>query len=235
VRTAARPRAVAVTIATIALLAAACGGSDGSAEAGDGAGAAASAEADAGAAAGPDPSDWDAVLAEAEGQTVNWYMFGGSDRLNGYIDGYVTEAAAELGITVNQVPVSDTVEAVNTVLGERQAGLDDGGSVDLIWLNGENFLTGKQADLWLCGWAEDTPNSAAHVDWDDPAVASDFGEPVEGCEMPWNRAQSQVILQLGQRAGARLHGRTGGLGGGGDRPGHAARPAGRAGAPRPRR
>jgi putative spermidine/putrescine transport system substrate-binding protein len=145
-----------------------------------------------GSAEDPDPSDWEAVLAEADGQTVNWFMYGGDDLLNDYITSYVTDAAAELGVTVNQVRINDTVEAVNTVLGEQAAGRDTDGSVDLIWINGENFSTGKQADLWFCGWADRIPN-AELVDWEDPSINTDFGEPVEGCEAPWNRAQSVVV------------------------------------------
>jgi putative spermidine/putrescine transport system substrate-binding protein len=78
-------------------------------------------------------------------------MYGGDDLLNEYITGYVADAAAELGVTVNQVRINDTVEAVNTVLSEQSAGRDTDGSIDMIWINGENFATGKQADLWFCG------------------------------------------------------------------------------------
>ncbi|HEV2809904.1 MAG TPA: ABC transporter substrate-binding protein [Acidimicrobiales bacterium] len=139
-----------------------------------------------------DPGDWQAVLAAAEGQTVDWYMFGGSDNINEYVTGYVADAAAELGVTVNQVKVGDTVEAVNKVIGEVQAGRTNDGSVDLIWINGENFATGKQADLWYCGYVEDLPN-AKFVDFSDPAVTTDFGVPVEGCEAPWARAVSVLV------------------------------------------
>ncbi|MGD1941409.1 MAG: hypothetical protein ACFB0G_08840, partial [Leptolyngbyaceae cyanobacterium] len=45
------------------------------------------------------------------------------------------------------VPLNDTAEAVNKVVGEVQAGVTDGGSIDLIWINGENFRTLKQGNL----------------------------------------------------------------------------------------
>lgn len=140
---------------------------------------------------GFDLSDWSTVEEAAKGQTVNWYMFGGSDPINAYVNGYVADELEKKGITLNQVKVTDTAEVVNRVLGEKQAGKDDG-SVDMIWINGENFKTGKQADLWYCGWAEQLP-SAEFVDFEDPAVTSDFGEPVEGCEASWSRAQSLVV------------------------------------------
>jgi putative spermidine/putrescine transport system substrate-binding protein len=139
-----------------------------------------------------DVTDFDSVLAAAEGQTVDWYMFGGDDDLNGYVNGYVADELEALGITLNQVPVTDTVEAVDKVLGEIEAGRTDDGTVDMIWINGENFATGVQADLWFCGYPGALPN-AGIVDFDNPTIASDFGLPVEGCESPWQQANSALV------------------------------------------
>ena len=132
--------------------------------------------------------EWQAILDEANGQTVNWFMWGGSDRINSYVSDWVGAKAAELGVTINRVPLTDTVDAVNTVLGEKQAGRDEDGSVDMIWINGENFKTGKQADLWFCGWTEALPNYQ-YVDADSAAILNDFGTPVDQCESPWSHAQ----------------------------------------------
>ena len=137
-------------------------------------------------------SDWDAVLAEADGQSVNWYMYGGDDLLNTFVDDVVAPRLADLGVTLNQVRIDDTAEAVNKVLGEKQAGRTTGGSVDAIWINGENFATGVQADLWRCDWSEDLPN-AQYVDLDAPEVATDFGTPVNGCEAAWQQANSALV------------------------------------------
>ncbi|MAS56687.1 ABC transporter substrate-binding protein [Nocardioides sp.] len=137
-------------------------------------------------------SDWEAVLAEADGQSVNWYMYGGDDTLNAFVDDVVTPRLADLGVSLNQVRIDDTAEAVNKVLGEKQAGRTEGGSVDAIWINGENFATGVQADLWRCGWSQDLPN-ARYVDLDAPEVATDFGTPVDGCEAAWQQANSALV------------------------------------------
>lgn len=136
--------------------------------------------------------DWNSVLAAAEGQTVNWYMWGGSESINTFVDTFYGEALQErYGITLNRVPVADTVEVVNQVLSEREAG-QEVGSVDLIWINGENFLSLKQAEMLFPDWAQQLPNSAL-VDWDNPAVNLDFGEPVDDLESPWSSAQFQFI------------------------------------------
>ena len=173
-----RPRASLAAAVALAGLLTACSGTGGT---------------DTGAAASaPDAKNWDAVLAAADGQTVNWYMYGGDDTLNTFVNGELSDRLEKLGVTLNQVKIIDTVDAVNKVLAEKQAGRDDDGSVDMIWVNGENFSTGKQADLWTCGYPEDLPN-AQYVDFTDPAVTSDFGVPVEGCESVWQQADSALV------------------------------------------
>jgi putative spermidine/putrescine transport system substrate-binding protein len=137
----------------------------------------------------PTYATWDEVLEAARGTTVNWFMWGGDDIINTNVDNDIGDAVAEqFGVTLNRVPVSDTADAVNQVLDESAAGVSTDGSVDLIWINGENFRTLKDADLLYGPWAEDLPN-AEYVPWDDPAMANDFGTPVEGYESPWGHAQ----------------------------------------------
>ena len=145
--------------------------------------------------AAPAPADdWEAVLAQADGQSVNWYMYGGDDALNAFVEGEVSDRLAALGVTLNQVRITDTADAVNKVLGEQQAGRTSGGAVDAIWVNGESFVTGNQADLWRCDCAQDHPN-AQYADLESPAVATDFGVPTDGCEAAWQQANCQQSLE----------------------------------------
>jgi len=137
-------------------------------------------------------SQWKKILSEAKGQTVNWYMWGGGAKINTYVNDYIGAEAKKLGVTLNQVKLNATPEAVNKVLGEKQAGKNTGGAVDMIWINGENFATGVQADIWHCNWATKLPN-ARYVDWTSSSVNSDFGLPVNGCEAPWATASSGLV------------------------------------------
>ncbi len=151
--------------------------------------AAAAALSAAAALADPDPKNWDAVLAEARGQTVYWHAWGGDARINAYIAWAGEEVSARYGVTVSHVKLSDTAEAVSRVLGEKAAGRDSGGAVDLIWINGENFAAMKANDLLFGPWAEDLPNWR-HVDpVANPALTSDFTVPTDGLEAPWSMAQ----------------------------------------------
>ena len=131
---------------------------------------------------------WDEIVETARGGEVNVFMWGGADNINAYVSDYIGGILEEeYDITLNRVPLSDTAEAVNIVLGEVEAGAAEG-AVDMIWINGENFRTMKQGDLVWCGYVDKLPN-AALVDFDNPAIANDFGTPVEGCEVPWSRVQ----------------------------------------------
>ena len=90
------------------------------------------------AAADPLP-DWDEIVAEARGQTVYWNAWGGSDRTNDYIAWVKERVAEDYGVTLQHIKLADTAEAVSRVLAEKVSGRTEGGSVDLIWINGENF------------------------------------------------------------------------------------------------
>lgn len=68
----------------------------------------------------------------ARGTTVNFFMYGGDDATNEYVDGYVApRLEEEYGITLERTPVEDIAEVVNKLLNERQAGEDEG-TVDLV-------------------------------------------------------------------------------------------------------
>lgn len=133
----------------------------------------------------PTTITWEEVVELARGTTVNWAMWGGSDRINAYADGWVADQLrSQYDITLNRVPINDTVEAVNKVVGEVQAGLTSGGSIDLIWINGENFRTLKQGDLLFGPFTEPLP-AMEYYDPENPSIAVDFGLPVDGYEAPY--------------------------------------------------
>ncbi|WP_372614061.1 ABC transporter substrate-binding protein [Aquicoccus sp.] len=133
--------------------------------------------------------DWQEVLDAARGQTVYWNAWGGDERTNAFIDWVGREAERRHGVSINHVRLSDTAEAVTRVISERAAGRDSGGAVDLIWINGPNFLAMKEQDLLYGPFAERLPN-ARFVDLSPGAPAAlDFTVPVEGMESPWRLAK----------------------------------------------
>jgi putative thiamine transport system substrate-binding protein len=138
----------------------------------------------------PNPQDWTAVEAEATGQTVYFDAWGGEPRINAYIAWAAGELKARYGIDLVHVKVSDTANVVSQVLAEKTAGRDTGGSVDLVWINGENFAAMRKHDLLMApGWATVLPNWR-HVDVDGkPTVLTDATVRVDGLESPWGMAQ----------------------------------------------
>lgn len=138
-------------------------------------------------------AEWPAVVAAARGQTVDWYMWGGSPAVNALVNGYIADQVRErFGITLRQVPVQDIAEVVGKLVIERQAGKTDGGSVDLMWINGENFRTARKNKLLFGPFAQRLPHQRL-VDWTQPSVHHDFGTPVDGWESPWGSAQVVMI------------------------------------------
>ena len=132
---------------------------------------------------------WDDTLAAARGQTVYWNAWGGDERTNDFIAWASGQLEAQYGVTIRQVKLSDTAEAVTRVIAEKAAGQTEGGSVDLIWINGANFLSMKEQGLLHGPFLADLPN-AKYLDLSDGSAAVvDFTIPTEGYESPWRLAK----------------------------------------------
>lgn len=137
----------------------------------------------------PALADWQATLDAARGQTVYWNAWGGDARTNAFIEWVGQETERLYGVKVEQVKLTDTAEAVTRVQAEKAAGKTSGGSVDMIWINGANFLTMKSEGLLHGPFVAGLPN-AKYVDLSPSAAASvDFTVPVEGYESPWRLAR----------------------------------------------
>ncbi|MFN3936424.1 MAG: ABC transporter substrate-binding protein [Gemmobacter sp.] len=137
----------------------------------------------------PAAADWSQIEAAARGQTVYWHAWGGDERTNDFIAWAGRETERRHGVSIVHVKLSSTSEAVARVLSERAAGRDSGGAVDLIWINGPNFLSMKEQGLLFGPFVADLPN-ARYVDLSPEAPASlDFTVPVEGLESPWRLAR----------------------------------------------
>jgi putative thiamine transport system substrate-binding protein len=147
----------------------------------------------AGSAGAQEKLDWPEVLNKARGQQVFWNAWGGDERINAYIAWVGERVEARYGVTVRQVKLSDTAEAVRKVLAEKTAGRDEGGSVDLIWINGENFKAMKDQGLLFGPFAEQLPNFR-YVDVENkPTTRLDFTVPTGGLEAPWGMAKLNFI------------------------------------------
>ncbi|GGW77825.1 ABC transporter substrate-binding protein [Alteromonas halophila] len=122
------------------------------------------------------------------GPTVHFHAWGGSAQVNSYLSWVSEQVAARHGITLKHVKLADTSDAVSRVLAEKAAGNHTRGSVDLIWINGENFAAMDRHDLLLSDWVASLPNFALTNPSANPAMVTDFGLPTRGQEAPWGKA-----------------------------------------------
>ena len=148
-------------------------------------------------AAHAQPAGWDGIAARARGQAVAFHAWAGDERTNAFIAWTAERVQTLHGITLRHVRLRDTGEAVARVVAERAAGRDTGGAVDLVWINGPNFLALKQQGF-LMRFAEGLPSFALVDAAGKPATVTDFTVPVEGFAAPWRMAQI-VFLHDGAR------------------------------------
>jgi putative spermidine/putrescine transport system substrate-binding protein len=126
------------------------------------------------------------IREQARGTEVRWHMYGGWAHVNAWVDTFVArEMKQRHDIQVKRVPM-DAGVFVNKLLNEKAAGKQTG-TMDLLWINGENFKNTKQAGLLFGPFAGHLPNVRQYVDPD--SITHDFGFPVDGFEAPYGRAQ----------------------------------------------
>ncbi|TVR68412.1 MAG: ABC transporter substrate-binding protein [Spirochaetaceae bacterium] len=126
--------------------------------------------------------------AAREGE-VEFYHWGGSEALNSWMETSARPDIERYDIRLN-LRRSDTRDVVDLILADMATGRGPGeGTVDMVWINGENFRTLKDNDALFGSFAALLPNSRYFaLDPDDPASSVnlfDFGTPTELMEMPW--------------------------------------------------
>jgi len=132
-------------------------------------------------------ASWDAQLDKARGQTVYFNAWGGSDRINAYLEWAAKRINEEYDVTLEHVKIGDIAEVVGQLEAAKAVGRNEDGNVDLMWVNGENFAAMKRNELIWGPFANALPNTANVQD--SPSIKMDFSVPVEGLESPWGGAQ----------------------------------------------
>ena len=131
---------------------------------------------------------WRDVLAQARGQTVYFDAWAGDERIDAYIAWVGRQVSACCDVTLRQVPLEATSQAVSQVIAQKAAGDNTDGTVDLIWINGPNFAALKRRGLLYGPFTRRLPNYAL-VNTRDKSNLYDFTVPVAGYESPWRKAQ----------------------------------------------
>lgn len=135
-----------------------------------------------------DEMKWEEILEEAKGSTVTFYGWGGDEELNAWLDNvFAPKMKEKYDITMERVPM-DIDQVLSQLSGEMQAGKEDG-SIDMIWINGENFKSAKENNMLYGPFLEKLPNAEKYLDLDADENKNDFGFPTEGYEAPYGKAQ----------------------------------------------
>ncbi|MGD8119634.1 ABC transporter substrate-binding protein [Vibrio sp. TRT 2004] len=134
---------------------------------------------------------WQQTIEQAKGQTVYFHAWGGSQEINRYIQWANSQLQSQYGVTLQHVKVTDIAETTSRLIAEKAAGKNSGGSVDMVWINGENFKSMKDNQLLFGPFTTRLPNWQ-YVDKTLP-IDVDFSEPTEGLEAPWGVGQLVFI------------------------------------------
>ena len=133
-------------------------------------------------------ASWEEIVAAARGTTVTFYGWGGDENRNNWLNttvaGYVRENY-DITLEVVGMNIDDILAKLS---GEKQAGASKG-SIDMIWINGENFYSAKDNGLLWGPFTGKLPNMEAYIDLNDPETLNDFCMPIEGYEAPYAKAQ----------------------------------------------
>jgi putative spermidine/putrescine transport system substrate-binding protein len=137
--------------------------------------------------------NWEEIVKESKGKTVNIHMWGGDDSVNRYMDEWVAPRLKETyNIELNRVPINDAKDMINKLLTEKEVGKTNG-SIDIFWINGVNFKISKENDLLWDSFVDKLPNYNTYVDKDALDIQYDFGEEIKGMEAPWGKSQFVFI------------------------------------------
>lgn len=133
-------------------------------------------------------ASWDQIVDAAKGTTVTFYGWGGDEDRNNWLANVGAPYMKEhYGITLEVVGMNID-EILAKLAGEKEAGAA-AGSIDMIWINGENFYSAKENGLLYGAFLDKLPNTEAYIDTQDPETLNDFCMPIEGFEAPYGKAQ----------------------------------------------
>ena len=135
---------------------------------------------------------FDEITEQAKGTTVNFYGWGGDERINAWVDDvFAPKMKEKYDIKVNRVSM-DIDQILNKLYAENQTGKKEG-TVDMIWLNGENFFSAKENNLLYGSFTQALPNFEKYVDVLSNDTLYDFAYPIDGYECPYGKAQLVLI------------------------------------------
>lgn len=131
---------------------------------------------------------WDEIVEQAKGTKVSFYGWGGDENRNNWLNGTVADYMKENYDIDFEYVGMDINDILSKLTSEKEAG-EESGSIDMIWINGENFYTAKENGLLYGPFTDQLPNTEKYIDTEDPETLNDFCKPIDGFESPYAKAQ----------------------------------------------
>ena len=136
-------------------------------------------------------ASWEEIVEAARGTTVTFYGWGGDENRNRWLNTTVADYLKENYDLTLEVVGMNIEDILAKLSGEKQAGTQQG-SIDMIWINGENFYSAKENGLLYGPFTDKLPNMEKYIDTEDTETLYDFSKPIEGYEAPY--AKAQVVM-----------------------------------------
>ena len=133
-------------------------------------------------------ASWEEIQEAAKGTTVTFYGWGGDENRNNWLNTTVASYVKEHYDVTLEVVGMNIDDILTKLSGEKMAGTK-AGSIDMIWINGENFYSAKDNGLLYGPFTQNLPNMENYIDLEDPETLNDFCMPIEGYEAPYAKAQ----------------------------------------------
>lgn len=128
-------------------------------------------------------ASWDQIEEAARGTSVTFYGWGGDEDRNNWLASVAAPYMKEHYDITLEVVGMNIDEILAKLAGEKEAG-SAAGSIDMIWINGENFYSAKENGLLYGAFLDKLPNTGNYIDTEDPETLNDFCMPIEGYEAP---------------------------------------------------
>lgn len=134
--------------------------------------------------------DFSTIEKNTRGKTVTIAMWGGDHTINTFIDNVISpRLKKKYDITLKRIPVSDIRTIINKLHTEKKQKKTKG-SIDIIWINGENFKLTRKYNLLYGPFSQKLPN-IKYVN--DDAKKKDFGLSINNMETPWGQAHFVMV------------------------------------------
>ena len=133
-------------------------------------------------------ASWDEIVEMSKGTKVAFYGWGGDENRNNWLNGTVADYLKENYDIDFEYVGMDINDILAKLTSEKEAG-EENGTIDMIWINGENFYTAKENGLLYGPFTSQLPNMETYIDTDDPETLNDFCKPIDGYEAPYAKAQ----------------------------------------------